>query len=184
MKAFIYVGGDINPDMITEHPKGDDITVAADSGYENAKRLGERVDLFVGDMDSYGGEIDEKVQTVRLKPEKDVTDTQAAFELAVERGADGAVKVTGHTCPRGEAYAIAELTNPTRMVTGLVRVAGTRRPLPVKTRTAIPKGKIAEVTNLLANTTVIAPKHIGDVIIPDVCGTGVSIVATKNVPVR
>ena len=59
MRAFIYVGGDINPDMITEHPKGDDITVAADSGYENAKRLGERVDLFVGDMDSYGGEIDD-----------------------------------------------------------------------------------------------------------------------------
>ena len=73
-------------------------------------------------------------------------------ELNVTRGADGSVTVTGHTCPRGKEYGIAEMTNPTRMVTGLVRVAGTRRPLPVKTRTAIPKGKIAEVTNLLANT--------------------------------
>ena len=98
--------------------------------------------------------------------------------MTVERGADGAVKVTGHTCPRGEAYAIAELTNPTRMVTGLVRVAGTRRPLPVKTRTAIPKGKIAEVTNLLANTTVLPPKKIGDLVIENVCGTGVDVVAT------
>jgi thiamine pyrophosphokinase len=95
MRAFIYVGGDINPDMITEHPKGDDITVAADSGYENAKRLGERVDLFVGDMDSYGGEIEEKTQIVRLKPEKDVTDTQAAFELAAERGADDIIIIGG-----------------------------------------------------------------------------------------
>ena len=98
--------------------------------------------------------------------------------MTVERGADGAVKVKGYTCPRGEAYAIAELTNPTRMVTGLVRVAGTRRPLPVKTRTAIPKGKIAEVTNLLANTTVLPPKKIGDLVIENACDTGVDVIAT------
>ena len=98
--------------------------------------------------------------------------------MTAERGADGTVKVTGHTCPRGESYAIAELTNPTRMVTGLVRVAGTRRPLPVKTRTAIPKGKIAEVTNLLANTTVLPPKKIGDLVIENACDTGVDVVAT------
>ena len=98
--------------------------------------------------------------------------------MIVTRGADGAVSVTGHTCPRGKEYGIAEMTNPTRMVTGLVRVAGTRRPLPVKTRTAIPKGKIAEVTNLLANTTVLPPKKIGDLVIENACGTGVDVVAT------
>lgn len=99
-------------------------------------------------------------------------------ELNVTREADGSVTVTGHTCPRGKEYGIAEMTNPTRMVTGLVRVAGTRRPLPVKTRTAIPKGKIAEVTNLLANTTVLPPKKIGDLVIENACGTGVDVVAT------
>ena len=94
---------------------------------------------------------------------------------------DGAnVSVTGNSCPKGEEYAKAEVTNPTRMVTGLVKVAGTRRPLPVKTRRAIPKGKIAEVTNLLANTTVLPPKKIGDVILEDACGTGVAVVATAN----
>ena len=100
-------------------------------------------------------------------------------ELEIE-GAPGAVTVKGHACARGETYAIEEMTNPTRMVTGLVKVAGTRRPLPVKTRTAIAKGKIAEVTNLLANTTVLPPKKIGDVIVQNVCGTGVDIVATAN----
>ena len=90
------------------------------------------------------------------------------------------VKVSGNGCLRGEAYAKAEVTNPTRMVTGLVRVAGTRRPLPVKTRTPIPKGKIADVTNLLANTTVLPPKRIGDVIVENVCDTGVDVVATAN----
>lgn len=100
-------------------------------------------------------------------------------ELDVEVSGD-VVVVKGHVCPRGEAYGRAEATNPTRMVTGLVKVAGSRRPLPVKTRTAIPKVKIAEVTNLLANTTVVSPKRTGDIIIPDVCGTGVDVVATAD----
>jgi CxxC motif-containing protein len=101
-------------------------------------------------------------------------------EIEVET-CDTQVSVKGHLCPRGEAYGRAEATNPVRMVTGLVKVAGSRRPLPVKTRTAIAKGKIAEVTNLLANTTVVAPKHIGDVIIPDVCSTGVDVIATADI---
>ena len=100
-------------------------------------------------------------------------------ELDVEVSGD-AVVVKGHACPRGEEYGRAETTNPTRMVTGLVKVAGSRRPLPVKTRTAIPKGKIADVTNLLANTTVVSPRRTGDIIIPDVCGTGVDVVATAD----
>ena len=90
------------------------------------------------------------------------------------------VTVSGHGCPRGETYGRAEATNPTRMVTGLVKVAGSRRPLPVKTRTAIPKRQSSDITNQLANTTVVPPKKIGDVIIPDVCGTGVDIVATAD----
>ena len=90
------------------------------------------------------------------------------------------VSVTGYGCPRGEAYGRTEATNAVRMVTGLVKVAGSRRPLPVKTRTAIPKSRIFDVTSLLANTTVVPPKHLGDVIIPDVCGTGVDVVATDD----
>lgn len=99
--------------------------------------------------------------------------------LDAVRTPDG-VSVSGHACPRGETYAVDELTNPVRMVTGLVKVAGTKKPLPVKTRVAIPKGRIAEVTNLLANTTVLPPKRIGEVIVSDVCGTGVDVVVTAN----
>ena len=32
--------------------------------------------------------------------------------------------VTGNTCPRGDAYARKEVTNPTRIVTSTVRVNG------------------------------------------------------------
>ena len=101
-------------------------------------------------------------------------------ELEVTQAEDGSVTVTGHTCPRGEAYGRAELVNPTRMVTGLVRVAGMRKPLPVKTRTAIPKGKIDATLFAMHQATVQLPVRIGDVIIPDVAETGVDLVATAN----
>ena len=39
MRAFIYTGGAILPSNITEHHKGDDLRIAADSGYENAVTL-------------------------------------------------------------------------------------------------------------------------------------------------
>ena len=100
-------------------------------------------------------------------------------ELDVEQVGDE-VRVTGHACPRGEAYGRAELVNPTRMVTGLVRVAGMRKPLPVKTRTAIPKGKIDATLFAMHQATVQLPVRIGDVIIPDVAGAGVDVVATAN----
>ena len=101
-------------------------------------------------------------------------------ELDVERAADGTITVTGHTGPRGEAYGRAELENPTRMVTGLVRVAGMRKPLPVKTKSPVPKGKISDVLFAMHQATVQLPVKIGDVIVADVAGTGIDLVATAN----
>ncbi len=51
----------------------------------------------------------------------------------------------------------------------------------VKTRSDIPKGKISDCVKALKDIAVEAPVHIGDVIMSDVAGTGVDIVATKNV---
>ncbi len=90
------------------------------------------------------------------------------------------VTVVGNGCPRGADYAKAEVTNPTRMVTGLVRVAGMRKPLSVKTRVAVPKTKIDAVLFALHQTTVQLPVKIGDVIVPNVAGTGIDVVATAN----
>ena len=99
-------------------------------------------------------------------------------QLDVETRADGRVKVTGNAWLRGETYAKQEVTAPVRMVTGLVRVKGTKRPLCVKTKTAIPKGKIPDVLAALAATEVEAPVALGDTVIADACGTGIPVVAT------
>lgn len=91
-------------------------------------------------------------------------------------------EVTGNTCPRGDAYARKEVTNPTRIVTSTVRVKGGKALMvSCKTKEDIPKDKIFDVTRALADVEIEAPVHIGDILVSDVAGTGVDIVATKNV---
>lgn len=91
------------------------------------------------------------------------------------------ISVSGNTCPRGEAYARLELTAPVRTVTSTVRVTGARMPvLSVKTASDIPKGKIDEVMAAIRQISVSAPVHIGDVLLENAAGTGVSVIATKD----
>ena len=96
MRAFIYVGGKIFPEHITEHPKGDDLRIAADGGYANAMLLGERIDIAVGDFDSFSRQkIDSAVELIELPAEKDLTDSQVCIETAIARGADEIILIGG-----------------------------------------------------------------------------------------
>ena len=91
------------------------------------------------------------------------------------------ISVSGNRCKRGEAYGIKEVTNPTRTVTGSVRVKGGELPfVSVKTVPEIPKDKISEVMQEIHGCTIYAPVSIGDIIISNVAGTGADIVATRN----
>ena len=102
--------------------------------------------------------------------------------LVVEMENGAVSKVTGNTCPRGDAYGRKEVTNPTRIVTSTVRVQGGTLPVvSCKTRTDIPKGKIFDVVRALKTVTVPAPVAIGQVLVDNVADTGVEIIATKNV---
>ena len=101
--------------------------------------------------------------------------------LTVQKDHDEVVSVTGNTCPRGDAYARKEVTNPTRIVTSSVRVEGGTAPVvSCKTASDIPKSMIFDVTEALKNVKLTAPVAIGDVVLENVCQTGVNIVATKN----
>ncbi len=105
--------------------------------------------------------------------------------LIVTKADDGSVSVTGNTCPRGEEYGIKEVTAPTRTVTSIVRVKDGEIPMvSVKTAADIPKEKIFDVMRSIRETKTVAPVRIGDIIVKNVEGTGVDVVATKNVPER
>ena len=102
--------------------------------------------------------------------------------LTVEIEGTEVVSVTGNTCKRGDVYARKEVTNPTRIVTSSVKVeGGALAAVSVKTKEDIPKGKIFECVTALKDVCVQAPVAIGDVILADVAGTGVDVIATKNV---
>ena len=95
---------------------------------------------------------------------------------------DENLNVTGNMCPRGAIYAKAELTHPVRMVTSTVAVVSVNESrLPVKTKDPIPKELIFKVMEEIEKVEVKAPIKIGDVIIKDVLGSGVDIIATKDI---
>ena len=105
--------------------------------------------------------------------------------LTVELDGGAVVSVQGNTCPRGDAYARKEVTAPTRIVTTTVRVTGGElAAVSCKTRSDIPKGKIFDVVRALKTVEVPAPVTIGQVLLPNAAGTGVDVIATKNVRKR
>lgn len=94
---------------------------------------------------------------------------------------DGQLRVTGNTCPRGEKYAIQEVTLPTRVITSSVKLTGGALPLcPVKTAAPVPKAMIPQCLAAIRAIHAAAPVRIGQVLADDLAGTGVALVATAN----
>ena len=92
------------------------------------------------------------------------------------------VDVKGNTCKRGAEYAKTECTHPVRSLTTTAKVnGGSSYVVPVKSSVAMPKEKLFEAMKIINNTTINAPVHIGDVVISNILGLGVDIVATNEV---
>lgn len=104
-------------------------------------------------------------------------------ELTVTFGGAGEIeKIEGYTCKRGEEYARNECTHPVRTVTSTVKTESGRT-VAVKTASPIPKELIFDAMKEINAVRVPDTQavEIGDVIIPDVCGTKISVVATSRV---
>ncbi|HPC05996.1 MAG TPA: DUF1667 domain-containing protein [Anaerolineaceae bacterium] len=84
-------------------------------------------------------------------------------------------------CKRGKDYAQQELTDPRRMVASTVKIEGARHPLlPVYTAAPFPKPRIPELVSALRQVVVHAPIQSGSVVLPDVLGTGIDILASRD----
>ena len=105
--------------------------------------------------------------------------------LTVTLDGEKVIKVEGNTCPKGKTYGEKEVINPTIILTSSVMVTDGKLPVvSVKTASDIPKNKIRECAAGLKNITVQAPVKIGDIILENIGGTGVALIATKNVEHR
>jgi len=105
--------------------------------------------------------------------------------LEVEADGSTVVEVRGHGCNRGKSFAEQEHTDPRRMVTTTVRVTNGLWPkLPVKTNKPLPKQQIMDLCNILKKISLTAPVQMGDVIMSNALGTGVDVIASRDMPVK
>jgi CxxC motif-containing protein len=95
---------------------------------------------------------------------------------------DGEIlEIAGAECKVGEKYAEEEFRNPRRRVSTTVRVSGGTLPLlPVVSESPIPKKKVGDAVKILAEVVVEAPVADGQVIYPDILGTGVDVVSSRK----
>jgi CxxC motif-containing protein len=91
------------------------------------------------------------------------------------------VKVEGNTCPKGKAYAEQECVRPMRILTSTVRIldAGSRV-LPVITKDAIPLDLMEQAMEELRKVKVEAPVKVDQVLLKNIAGTGVSLIASRS----
>ena len=90
------------------------------------------------------------------------------------------ISVEGNACKRGVVYAEKECTHPERTVTSTVRTES-GAVIAVKTATTVPKEKVFAVMDEINAVRAKDGIRIGDVIIENVAGTGVCVVATAEI---
>ena len=92
------------------------------------------------------------------------------------------ISCSGNMCTKGYDYAQNEITDPKRNFASLVKVTEGDVPLvSVRLTDVIPKDRIFDVEKEIQKAGVRAPVSRGQVIICNVLGLGVDVIATKDV---
>lgn len=112
--------------------------------------------------------------------------SECLLTVEVERDADGAVaevhSVIGNSCPRGDTFARQELTCPMRVLTTTIAISGGDETLlPVRTAEAIPLALHAQAMDLIRGLVVNAPIRMGDVVLENLLGTSINLIASMNI---
>lgn len=91
--------------------------------------------------------------------------------------------VRGNSCPRGEIFAQTEWVNPVRMLTSTVYaiIDGKEKLVPVKTQEPISKKLMVKAMEEIKEVVLDHPVMMGDAILENIAGSGIALVACKNV---
>lgn len=94
---------------------------------------------------------------------------------------NGELIIEGHSCKRGEEYAREEFVAPKRILTTTMRVEKGFLPLiPVRSNQPLPKDKLEDTLKEIAKTKIRAPIKMGDILIENVLGLDINIIASRN----
>jgi CxxC motif-containing protein len=109
--------------------------------------------------------------------------TGCAITAVVEEG--HVAHVEGYGCRRGYQYAISEIEDPVRVLTSTVAASGlVLRVVPVKTSAPVPRAKIPDIMKEIRAAQVCKPVDVGDVVLSNVLGLGVDVIATREAHAR
>ncbi len=90
-------------------------------------------------------------------------------------------EIKGNKCTMGREFALSEIKNPTRSICSTIKTTFKKVPrLPVKTNGEVPLEITFDVIAEINSKLVGEPVHVGDVIIENVCNTGINIIATSD----
>lgn len=102
-------------------------------------------------------------------------------KLNVENN-NGEIKVSGNFCPRGEQYAIAEITNPLRTLTTTVKIVSNKyERLPVISSKPLPKDKVIDAVKEIKSIEIKTPIKMGDVVVKNILNLDVDIISSKTI---
>lgn len=87
------------------------------------------------------------------------------------------ISLKGNSCKRGESYAQSELFDPRRTLTTTVAVKHANAPVPVKSAEPLPKDMLGACMKVLRRVKVESPVWVGDVVVSDILGTGIDVIA-------
>ncbi len=117
-------------------------------------------------------------------PEQDLVCIICPAGCELEVSGDGDEwQVRHHRCVKGIEYARKEVTAPERELTSTVALRGSAREkrLPVRLDRPIAKSLILPVVAVIRQATAQAPVEMGDLILGDVLGLGVNVIASRSV---
>ena len=102
--------------------------------------------------------------------------------ITVEGEGENIISVTGNICKRGEVYASAEFCHPVRILTTTIKTDSETTPLvPVRSEKPLPKEKVMDCMEVIRKQVAKTPVEVYDVLVENICDTGINIVATGSV---
>lgn len=105
----------------------------------------------------------------------------------LDDGSKNVVSVEGNSCPRGLGYATSEIVHPERVLTSTIRVVHSGENgscvehVPIRSASPIPKESMMAAMEEISKKTIRnSSVKMGDVVIEDIAGTGVAMVACRD----
>lgn len=122
--------------------------------------------------------VDDEVETYVYR----CTSCPLGCRLEVDAIDGDVIEVRGNSCKRGVKYGKQEHTDPRRAVSTTVWLhGGPCERLPVRAAEPVPKDEVRAFVDALQGLVVEAPVPFGAVLLTDVAGTGIDLIATREI---